>query len=643
MPLFELDDGRPRLVQPMQPLPASFSQDLALLVQHHLAAIAGEPLFPVRHRASASDHADLPELLALDSTGRAVVLEAVQVLDDDAVVAALRHAGAASRMTSTDLARAYHADPERFAVDFAAFREQVAFGMTSSRREGVRLLVVCSEVAPEAADTLGYLRGPGRHVDILQLGVVRGVDDRRFLDVSPLARHENVRRPVEPTALRLVRSSEASFATAMAYEDGRRRPPSPVGSSRAGMPGLPASSAFPAGGRTGQDGPGRPVSAAVPAVPPPPRPTSAAGTTNTGMTSTGPTSTGATSTGPTTASPTTASPTTAGPTSTMRAGTTTAGITSGTTTAAPGTTRASRGGARDARPASETISSTALPVAGTPSRQVGAQTRAVPTVVPPVGASSGPRSSPSTHGPAAPRAAAPASFAPRAYSPPANRTTSPYVPPANHAPTSDVPANPALAKPAASYGAVVGTGAMPSIPVTPRTPSGSRATSTAPTPSTADARTPDGRSADGRTDDGAHDRADDRAHDRAHDRADGLSPLFEALADGSADLPDGPPRPSAAGPAPRDPDVPYPELAMLAKRRRAIATLVWLRERRGQRLVAELQPDGTILLPDGARFVEPGDAAAYASSSSVEVDGWRAWRLGDGGPTLAEATGRTES
>ena len=224
MPLFELDDGRPRLVQPMQPLPASFSQDLALLVQHHLAAIAGEPLFPVRHRASASDHADLPELLALDSTGRAVVLEAFQVLDDDAVVAALRHAGAASRMTSTDLARAYHADPERFAVDFAAFREQVAFGMTSSRREGVRLLVVCSEVAPEAADTLGYLRGPGRHVDILQLGVVRGVDDRRFLDVSPLARHENVRRPVEPTALRLVRSSEASFATAMAYEDGRRRP-----------------------------------------------------------------------------------------------------------------------------------------------------------------------------------------------------------------------------------------------------------------------------------------------------------------------------------------------------------------------------------------------------------------------------------
>lgn len=184
MPIFELDEGRARLVQPMQPLPGSFANDCAALLTHHLAAIAGEPLFPVRRRSGAPDHADLPELLALDSTGRTVVVEVVQVLDDDAVVAALRHAGAAARMTATDLARSYHADPDRFAVDFAAFREQVAYGMTTSRREGVRLVVLCSEVAAEAGDTLGYLRGPGRHVDVLQLGVVRGADDRRLLEVA---------------------------------------------------------------------------------------------------------------------------------------------------------------------------------------------------------------------------------------------------------------------------------------------------------------------------------------------------------------------------------------------------------------------------------------------------------------------------
>lgn len=219
MPIFELDDGRPRLVQPMQPLAGSFAQEVTALVTHHLAAIAGEPLFVVRARG-ASDRADLPELLALDASGRPVVVDVAQVLDDDAIVAALRHGGAAARMTTADLARAYHVDPGRFAVDFAAFRELVPFGATVSRaRAGVRLLLLCSEVAAEAADTLGFLRGGEHQVDVLQVGVVRG-DERRLVEVSPLALHEGVRRTVEPTALRLVRSSEA-FATAMAYEPDR--------------------------------------------------------------------------------------------------------------------------------------------------------------------------------------------------------------------------------------------------------------------------------------------------------------------------------------------------------------------------------------------------------------------------------------
>lgn len=96
------------------------------------------------------------------------------------------------------------------------------------------------------------------------------------------------------------------------------------------------------------------------------------------------------------------------------------------------------------------------------------------------------------------------------------------------------------------------------------------------------------------------------------------------------------------GPEPPQHDTtqPFPELATLAKRRRALTTLVWLRERRGQRLEALLQPDGSIELPDGARFFDPNEAAAYAAGSLTEVDGWRAWRLGDGGPTLTEATGR---
>src|SRR3954451_3455659 len=101
MPIFELDEGRPRLVQPMQPLTGSFAQECAALLTHHLEAIAGERLFAVRSRLTAAGHDELPELLARDASGRAVVVDVVQVVDDDAVLGALRHAGAASRMTTT--------------------------------------------------------------------------------------------------------------------------------------------------------------------------------------------------------------------------------------------------------------------------------------------------------------------------------------------------------------------------------------------------------------------------------------------------------------------------------------------------------------------------------------------------------------
>jgi len=86
-------------------------------------------------------------------------------------------------------------------------------------------------------------------------------------------------------------------------------------------------------------------------------------------------------------------------------------------------------------------------------------------------------------------------------------------------------------------------------------------------------------------------------------------------------------------------DVPNPRLATLAKQRRAMTTLVWHRERRNQRVLAMLRRDGLIQLEAGRVFADPGHAAAAAIGTDGEIDGWRAWRLGDGGPTLGEATG----
>lgn len=262
MAMFEVEDGRSRLVQPLRPNAASFVHECRAIVSQHLVAVLGEPLFVVRSTPPDLD-VDGPDALAVDAQGSLVVVVVAPVLDEPTLVAAARTAGAASRLTAADLARAYP-DSARFADDYAAFRDRRPFVGDPAPVRGARLVVVCAEVAPDARDPLSYLRAPGRRIDVLEVGVVRGTGERRVLDVSPLPLAELPRRSVEQPALRLVRPPAAS-ATLAAYDTERtrpvaprRRPPSP------GRTALPSVATGPMSAPTPIRRPSAPAPAAVP-------------------------------------------------------------------------------------------------------------------------------------------------------------------------------------------------------------------------------------------------------------------------------------------------------------------------------------------------------------------------------------------
>ncbi|HEX5332796.1 MAG TPA: hypothetical protein VFW79_09135 [Cellulomonas sp.] len=207
MPIFELDEGHPVLVQPMQPAPGTFAADSSALVAEHLASLLGEKLFPVRLR-----HGDAPgpHLLALDTTGRPVVVDVVQILDGDGLVRALQHAGNAARLSRADLLRTYEGGADMFDADFRDFRDEAPLSAAQTGPlPGARLLLVCAEVDPQVMDAVAFLREPGRQVEVLQIGVVRGVDGRRYVDVSPLVLRQPARRTVEPSSVRRVRHHAA--------------------------------------------------------------------------------------------------------------------------------------------------------------------------------------------------------------------------------------------------------------------------------------------------------------------------------------------------------------------------------------------------------------------------------------------------
>ena len=458
MPIFELDDGHPVLVQPMQPTAGSFAPDSSALLAEHLTALLDEQLFPVRAR-----HTDAPgpHLLALDAGGQPVVVDVVQVLDAESLVRALQHAGAASRLSRTELLRAYEGGADMFDTDFTAYRDGLPLSAGTPRVvSGARLLLVCSEVDPQVVDAITFLRQPGRQVEVLQMGIVRGADGRRYVDVSPLVLHQPARRAVEPASLRLVRSTDA-FAEAMAYD-----------AERAARSRIPYRELTPPTGEIILAG------------------TRAAPTPVTGV----PAARGAVA----------------------------------AEARRPERSTASGETTDDARTAdASSVDRSSVDRDPSPRRQHRGHALASPL---------------------------------DAVSDPTTRSAAPM---------------PAGATPAAGPG-LPGAGAGPAV-----------------RPPTA----PVARPASG---------------------------------------PTGAPTASDVLPAPRA----LPPLAALVKGRGAVATLVWFRERRGQRLVATLRHDGLIELPSGRLHASPDDAAADAANAEGSVDGWHAWRLGDGGPTLAEATGQ---
>jgi hypothetical protein len=55
-----------------------------------------------------------------------------------------------------------------------------------------------------------------------------------------------------------------------------------------------------------------------------------------------------------------------------------------------------------------------------------------------------------------------------------------------------------------------------------------------------------------------------------------------------------------------------------------------------------LRADGLLALSSGELFADPSRAASVAAGIDGEVDGWRAWRFGETGPTLEEAVALVE-
>lgn len=198
MAIFELDADRTVAVQAMEPAPGAVGAQVERIIEQGLGALLGERLLTVARGRAGHDE---PFLLSVDGFGGVVVTEIVTNLDAATLASALVRAGHASRLGDAELAQRYHRGPQAFVGDRAQLFTTVPEVVGGERRPGgARLVVVCAAVALDALDALEFLRQPGSRVDVLRVGVLRGTDGRRVLDVSPLGLGGRGPRGLEATA-----------------------------------------------------------------------------------------------------------------------------------------------------------------------------------------------------------------------------------------------------------------------------------------------------------------------------------------------------------------------------------------------------------------------------------------------------------
>lgn len=589
MPLFDVGTERAPLVALARPEEQAFDADARAVVREHLPALVGTKAFTVVAPDAGRATVDAPgrgqdgasglssgAVLALDAAGSSVLVVVVATLGQTELAAALGDAGRAARLTRSQLADLYPAGPERFRKDVTDFYDALPVGRWPQPAPGAaRLVVLCAEVTPDVQDALGFLRSAGAPVDVLVLGAVPAEPGRRLVDVSPL-----VSAPV------------AGGATAIPV--GRVSAPLPVGRVSA-----PARSAVAA--RPGQlTGPVR---------------TSAFSTSNVPLVQ---------------AVPSAAEMTTVLP----------------------------------------PVRATDYPVYSEPPRELPEPFEAPDTHVPvPRGTGRSPLSAPL---PVVDLPAPGSPYTPIFLSVPDHLSALPERP--SDAPVLDPGPRASLdlaVAPEDSTGYVAGPGEAAAWEGSQTSPAGrsayrasafiaakkympeklEQAQRRAPAPAVE--RVPEAVPA-GRGAARVHEAPGasyERPAARSFDDPASLpfdesgSPFWADLSAQFAepvrfDPPDPPDARDVVGPqaalertGPTD-----AALGALAAELHSALPLVWVRHRRGERFEALLHPDGTLETSDGFRYGDPSRAAS-AVSGTATADGWRVWRAGESGPTLAELRG----
>ncbi|GAA1276075.1 hypothetical protein GCM10009609_43830 [Pseudonocardia aurantiaca] len=213
MPIFELEE---KTLVPFrqQAIGAGvYEAEIEDLLWDNLEELTGDNLFRVARQPVLP--LGRPDVIALDPTGRVVVIEVKRDVDRNQLAQALEYAGWARNVGLDELAQRYHGGPQSFWEDWMEFTDSEVPRLIV---RDPRLVLVARNFEPRTYEALEFLLQHNLPIKLLKLAFY--IDDaeggRRFLNVEWESEPE-VSAPVLPAA-----APAASAVLVVAAEPGTR-------------------------------------------------------------------------------------------------------------------------------------------------------------------------------------------------------------------------------------------------------------------------------------------------------------------------------------------------------------------------------------------------------------------------------------
>ncbi len=194
MPIFRSDGDQLSALTRVAAGPDLYEREIEALLWENLEAFTGTDLFPVcrQARVRAGDASMIPDVVALDGTGRVVIFEVKRSIDRGQLAQCLEYAGWGRSTSLDEIASLF---PDGMAAFFEAWQEFIGTSSPVVISQEPLLYLIAAEFDDRTRSAIGFLEASRVPIDVVAVEAYEDESGARYFHIDSTYDDS----PIEPT------------------------------------------------------------------------------------------------------------------------------------------------------------------------------------------------------------------------------------------------------------------------------------------------------------------------------------------------------------------------------------------------------------------------------------------------------------